>query len=192
MLHSPIMKTNLPQHTLDHIVLDHATILDRIEEMALTASKKYRGQSPIFLRIQDGADKFADLYEVAARRHGLDFATGTITIKSMAGSESNGEPKIVKDYVGPSISGRDVVLVEDIVDTGLTIDYLIKHLSVLKPKSIKTVALFVKDERRQVSDMEFEDIGFQVTGFVVGFGLDFDDHYRDLPDLWLVKFPEET
>ncbi len=177
------------EHRLDHIVLEEEQILLRIAEMGEDAAERYKDENPIFLRVKDGADKLADLFEASAREHGLKFETGTITVKSMDGADTTGIHTVTQGYEGPDMTGRKVVLVEDIIDTGETIAFLFEHLEQYAPTIIKTIALFAKEERRVVKDLEFDDIGFIVQGFVVGFGLDFDDCYRELKDLWLVLFP---
>lgn len=177
------------EHRVDHIVKTENEIVARIFEMGAEASVRYRDDNPIFVVIKDGAEKFANLFFESAKNHDLQFEVGTITVKSMEGKDSSGSHRVVKDYQGPDPRDRKLVFVEDIIDTGDTIKFLLNHFKQYAPTIIKTIALFAKEERRKVKNLEFDDIGFIVRGFVVGFGLDFDGYYRELKDLWVVLFP---
>lgn len=173
------------------MLISEDQIFSRIDEMAEAASKRYRQDKPIFVRVRNGADEFADRFEEAARVYGLEFETGTITVKSMEGTETTGVHVVTEEYSGPDMKDRKVVLLEDIIDTGKTVEFLLGHLAQFAPSIIKTIALFAKMERREVP-VELEDTGFDIAGFVVGFHTDWDDHYRELRDLWVVKFPPHT
>lgn len=176
------------EHRVDHVVKMEEEIVARIYEMGAEASERYRDEKPIFVIIKDGAERFANLFFESATKHGLEFETGSITVKSMEGKDSSGSHRVVEDYRGPDLKGRKVVFVEDIIDTGDTIKFLLNHFKQYAPTIIKTIVLFAKKERRKVKNLKFDDIGFIVRGFVVGFGLDFDGYYRELKDLWVVLF----
>jgi hypoxanthine phosphoribosyltransferase len=100
--------------------------------------------------------------------------------------KSSGEVRILKD-LDESLEGRDVLLVEDIVDTGLTLHYLLQNLRARKPDSLKTVALLNKPSRREI-DVAVDYIGFEIPDeFVVGYGLDYDQRYRNLQDIRILQ-----
>ena len=100
--------------------------------------------------------------------------------------ESSGDVKTIQGLSGP-IKGRNVIIVEDIVDTGLTLSYFISLLQEKKPKSVKVCALFDKPERREVTvPIDYRGLTVPNT-FVVGYGLDFDEKYRELPGLYSIK-----
>ena len=103
-----------------------------------------------------------------------------VRVSSYEGEESTGEIKMKQDLT-ESIQGKDVIIIEDIIDTGRTLKYLKKYLEIKKPNSIKICTLLDKKERR-VCDMEADYVGFTIPDkFVVGYGLDYDEKYRNLP-----------
>jgi hypoxanthine phosphoribosyltransferase len=177
-----------------HPLIEQEEMDSRIDEMARDAAERYKGQNVIFVRVKEGGDKFADAFEAAARRHDLDFESGSITVKSMEGKDSNGDPKITHDYHGPDMKDRKVVLLEDIIDTAITVEKLLEHLGPYGATVIRTIVLFMKEERRNeeawnaIKDT-IDDVGFDVFGFVVGFNIDWEECYRKMKGLWLVKFP---
>lgn len=161
----------------------------RIDEMAKSAAERYKDDNVIFLRIREGGDKFANVFEESANKYNLSFESGSITVQSMEGTESNGTPKVIGKYIGPDMTDRKVVLIEDILDTGKTIDYLTQLLAPYSASVIEAIVLFAKSERVEVDvSSHIVDVGFNVSGFVVGFNTDWDNYYRELPGLWLVKF----
>ena len=103
-----------------------------------------------------------------------------------AGTKSSGEVRLTKD-LDQSLEGRNVVIVEDIVDTGLTLSYLQEILRARGPRAVKTACLLSKPSRRKI-DVKVEYIGFTIEDrFVVGYGLDFDEQYRNLPDIAVLE-----
>jgi hypoxanthine phosphoribosyltransferase len=106
------------------------------------------------------------------------------------GTDSTGEVKLIKD-LDVSIEGRTVIVVEDILDTGLTLKYLLRFFEEKKPKHLRVVVLLDKVERR-VADVRADYIGFEIPNeFVVGYGLDFDERYRNLPDVCTLQFASQ-
>jgi len=106
-------------------------------------------------------------------------------------SQSLGEIRVTKD-IQFVIKGKDVILVEDIIDTGLTIAYLRDRIAAENPNSLRICVLIDKEERREV-DIKADYAGFRLEeGFVVGYGLDFDERYRQLPDIWRIVDKLET
>ena len=108
------------------------------------------------------------------------------------GTSSSGIVKIVKD-LDQSIEGKDVLIVEDIIDSGRTLSYLLQIFRKRKPNSIRLCTLLDKPERRVVPDVNVEYSGFQIPdSFVVGFGLDYDQRYRNLPYIGVISFDDEN
>lgn len=169
------------------ILLDAAKIDARIEELAAAISADYRGRVPHLVGVLKGAWVFmADLI----RRISIHCTVDFLSIQSYgSGTVSSGEVKITKD-LDVSIEGRDVLLVEDILDTGRTYSYLQEILGAHQPASLKLVALLDKHSRR-VIPVEADYVGFEIPDvFVVGYGLDFDQKYRNLADVRRIPSPQ--
>lgn len=153
-------------------------------ELGKTLTEEYRGKNPLVIGILKGAVMFmTDL----SRAMDCDLELDFMDVSSYgAGIESSGDVKIIKD-LDTSLEGRDVLIVEDIIDTGRTLSYLIEIFRYRKAKSIKIVTLLDKKERRAV-DLEADWVGINVPNeFVVGYGLDFDEKYRNLPYVGVLK-----
>jgi hypoxanthine phosphoribosyltransferase len=169
------------------ILLDAARIDARISELAATISSDYRGKNPHLVGVLKGAWVFmADLVRKISIHCTVDF----LSIQSYgAGTVSSGEVKITKD-LDVSIEGRDVLVVEDILDTGRTYSYLQEVLGAHDPASLKLVALLDKHSRRSIP-VEADYVGFEIPDvFVVGYGLDFDQRYRNLADIRHIPSPQ--
>ena len=168
----PPLASDLP------ILLDAAKIEARITELAAAISRDYQGRTPHLVGVLKGAWVFmADL----VRRISIHCTVDFLSIQSYgSGTVSSGEVKITKD-LDVSIAGRDVLVVEDILDTGRTYSYLQEVLGAHDPASLKLVALLDKHSRR-IIPVEADYVGFEIPDvFVVGYGLDFDQKYRNLP-----------
>jgi hypoxanthine phosphoribosyltransferase len=157
-----------------------AQIQHRIIEIAATINADYPGGDPLhFVAVLKGAFVFlSDLARaIAPRPVTLDF----IAVSSYgAATKSSGEVRLLKDLDAP-LQGRDVIIVEDIVDTGLTLQYLQDVLRARDPKTLRTACLLSKSSRRKV-DVKVEYIGFEIEDtFVVGYGLDHAGQFRHLP-----------
>jgi hypoxanthine phosphoribosyltransferase len=125
----------------------------------------------------------ADLSRVLPIHHNLDF----IALAAYEGNGGGGRVRLLKD-LELSIKGRDVLLVEDVVDTGLTLNFLVRTLGLREPSSLAAVALLDRPYRRLVEDLPVRYVGFTVPDeFFVGYGFDLDGRFRSLPDLRLVK-----
>ncbi len=162
------------------ILIDAGRIDLRVRELAAEISRDYRGRTPHLVGILKGAWVFmADLIRNLSIEATVDF----LGIQSYgAGIESSGEVKITKD-LDVSIADRDVLVVEDILDTGRTFHFLQGVLAAHQPASLKLVALLDKTSRR-VIPVRADYVGFEIpNAFVVGYGLDFDQRYRRLPDV---------
>ena len=144
----------------------------------------YEGESPLFVCVLRGAAIFhADLIRNTNLNLFVDFLSAYSYGES---TESSGEVQLIKDLES-SIHGRDVILVEDIVDTGLTLDYLLRNLGSRRPRSLKVCSLLSKPARRKVS-VEIDYLGFEIPDqFVVGYGLDHNQRFRNLPFIARLK-----
>jgi hypoxanthine phosphoribosyltransferase len=152
----------------------------RIKELSRQIMADYAEKDLILVGILKGAFAF---YADLARAIRIPLRVDFLVVSSYgSGAKSSGKVKMVTDLT-EDIAGRDVLLVEDIVDSGLTVQYLIKTLSKRKPKSIRVCALLSKPERRTV-DVTVDYVGFQIPNkYVVGYGLDYQQRYRNLPYL---------
>jgi hypoxanthine phosphoribosyltransferase len=170
---------------IGEIYLSGAEIRARVEELGAQLAADYAGREPILVTILKGAFVFlADLSRATPIPHALDFVV-------LAGYEGGlgGRSKIrlLKD-LDLVIAARDVVLVENVVDTGLTLNYLVKTLALRDPASIAVCTLLDRPYRRLVDDLPLRYVGFTVPDeFFVGYGFDLDDRWRGLPDLRVVN-----
>ena len=164
--------------------LSAAEIDARVKALALEIRRAAGPDTPVHLvGVLKGAFVFlADLMRAIGGTVSCDF----IAVSSYAGTRSTGQVQILKD-LGRSIEGRYVVIVEDIVDTGLTLAYLQDVLWTRTPQVLQTACLLSKPSRRQV-DVPVEYVGFTIDDrFVVGYGLDYDEQYRNLPYIGVVE-----
>lgn len=166
---------------MDHLrlspLISEEEISQRIDKIGATITDKYRGKDLVVVGVLKGSFMFfADLIRAIDTDLSCDF----IGVSSYQGASSSGEVKINLD-LSRSIKDRHVVLVEDIVDTGLTMNYLKRHLANHKPKSLMTAALLMKpDALKEKCDVDL--VGFKIPNdFVVGFGLDYQGYFRNLP-----------
>jgi hypoxanthine phosphoribosyltransferase len=159
------------------VLISEAELQARIAELGQELARDYAQQTPILVGVLQGAFLFmADL--VRATR--IDLTTDFIGVSSYGGSRSSGQVRILSDLSMP-IEGRDVVIVEDIVDTGLTLTYLKRTLDARHPRSLRVCVLVDKIERRKV-DVAVDYVGFTIPNvFVIGYGFDHDGLYRNLP-----------
>ncbi len=152
-------------------------IREKVREIGSEISRDYAGKQPVIVGILNGALIFmADLM----REIDLPLEAYMMAASSYDGHESTGTVEIIKP-LDASIAGRDVILVEDIVDTGITLDCLLESLQDEKPASLEVCALLDKKSCRQV-EVPIKYIGFEIPDeFVVGYGLDYNQRYRNLP-----------
>jgi len=159
-------------------------IESRIKEMAEVISKDYRHKNPLLIAVLKGAVIFlSDLIRYMKEPVEIDF----IAVSSYgASTKSSGVVRILKD-LDQSVQGKDIIIVEDIVDTGLTMKYLVENIGSRRPDSLKVVTLLDKPDRRKV-EFKPDYCGFTIPDcFVVGYGLDFDEKYRQLSDLCILN-----
>ena len=166
------------------ILFSRDVIQKRVRELAGQISKDYAGRELIIIGILKGAFIFmADLIREISIPCRIDF---TRLASYGDGSDSSGKVVMTKD-IETSIKGRDILIVEDILDTGLTLQYLVGWLKERNPDSLKICVLLDKRRRRKVS-FEADYVGFTIDdGFVVGYGLDFNEKYRFSPDIYVIK-----
>ncbi|MBN3524359.1 hypoxanthine phosphoribosyltransferase [Paenibacillus apiarius] len=172
------------QNDIEKVVFSEEQIQARVQELGEQLSRDYEGKCPLVICVLKGAFIFmADLVKRISVPLELDF----MAVSSYgASTKSSGVVRIIKDLDVP-VDGRDVLIVEDIIDTGLTLSYLIEVLQGRKANSIRVVTLFDKPARRNV-DMEADYKGFVLPDeFIVGYGLDFAERYRNLPYIGVLK-----
>jgi hypoxanthine phosphoribosyltransferase len=158
----------------------------RITELGAEITRDYAGRNPLLLGVLKGACIFmSDLIRAIDLKLGIEF----MAISSYGSStRTSGEVRIVKD-LDVAIEGRDILIVEDIIDTGLTLTYLMANLKSRGASSVKLAALLNKPERR-LRNVTIDYLGFDIPdAFVVGYGLDFAERYRNLPFIAIVKDP---
>jgi hypoxanthine phosphoribosyltransferase len=169
--------------TLD-ILYSREQIQKRVRELAGKITADFRGEPVVLLGVLKGACIFlADL----ARNIELDCSFDFLAVSSYgANTQSSGEVRLMKD-VDCSMEDQNVILVEDILDTGLTLTYLKKVLSAHQPRALKIAALLDKPSRR-VQPIEGDYVGFAIPDkFVVGYGMDYAERYRNLPDICILS-----
>ncbi len=161
-------------------------IQSRIAEMGSQIARDYAGKNPLLIVVLKGACIFAsDLLRATDIELGIEF----MAISSYGSSmRTSGEVRIVKDLDVP-VEGRDILIIEDIVDTGLTLSYLIASVRQRGASSVKLAALLDKFERRE-REVNIDYLGFKIPDeFVVGYGLDFAERYRNLPYIAVLRDP---
>jgi hypoxanthine phosphoribosyltransferase len=162
------------------VLLSFEEIQARIKELGGELTRDYAGREPHLVCVLKGACSFmTDL----CREIDLPLSLDYIAVSSYgAATRSSGEVRLLKD-LDQGLDGRDLIVVEDIVDTGLTLNYLLNILRARGPKSMKVVSLLSKPSRRLVQ-IPVDYIGFTIEDqFVVGYGLDFNEKYRNLKDI---------
>ena len=166
------------------VMLSAEEIDKRIRELAAEISKDYEGKSLFLVGVLKGAIIFlSDLVRYITVPLEIDF----IAVSSYGSdTTSSGVVRIQKD-LEQSLKGKDVLIVEDIVDTGLTLNYLYKNILSRQPESLRVITLLDKPERRKV-DFNPDYCGFTIPDrFVIGYGLDYDENYRQLPDICVLN-----
>src|SRR5437588_4697255 len=171
------------------VLISAEQIKERIRELGADIARDYAGKNPLMIGVLKGACTFlSDLMRAADIQLGVEF----IAISSYgAEMRTSGEVRILKD-LDVAIEGRHILVVEDIVDMGLTLSYLLANLKSRGAASVKLAALLDKHERRE-KDVPIDYLGFKIPDkFVVGYGLDFAERYRNLPYIAVVKDPNMT
>jgi hypoxanthine phosphoribosyltransferase len=171
------------------VLIPAEKIQGRIRELGAEIARDYAGRNPLLISVLKGACLFlSDLMRAVDIPLNVEF----IAISSYgAEMRTSGEVRILKD-LDVAIEGRHILVVEDIVDTGLTLSYLLANLKSRGAESVKLAALLDKYERRE-KEVPIDYLGFKIPDkFVVGYGLDFAERYRNLPFIAVLKNPEEA
>jgi hypoxanthine phosphoribosyltransferase len=167
------------------VLIDADAIQARVAELGAQISADYRNvANPLLVCVLKGAFVFlADLTRHLTFPHEVDFMA---TSSYGAATAASGVVRILMDLDRP-VEARDVLIVEDIIDSGYTLDYMLRMLSARNPASLRICTLLSKPERREV-DVPVQYIGFEIPNkFVVGYGLDFDERYRNLPFIGVLR-----
>ena len=173
------------ENNIKEILLTEEQIKNRIKEMGEQISREYAEKDPIFVGVLKGVVIFfADMVREITVPCQFDF----MWISSYEGTQSTGKMTIKRD-VSADMKGRHVVILEDIYDTGNSLDFTYKHLLSKEPASLKICTLLDKPERRKPGiTLKPDYVGFTIPNeFVVGYGLDFNEHYRNLPSVGILK-----
>ena len=168
------------------VLLTEEEVDKKINEVAEQINKDYAGKEVhLICVLKGGAPFMCELAKRVTCNVSLDF----MSVSSYgAGTNSSGVVKIVKDLDEP-LEGKDVLIIEDIIDSGRTLSHLLEIFKQRKPNSIKLCTLLDKPERRVVKDVNVDYVGFHIPDeFVVGYGLDYAQKYRNLPYIGVVKF----
>jgi hypoxanthine phosphoribosyltransferase len=185
MLDKPMVR---PRSVLDdnisEILVDEATIQKRVIELGTAISEAYAGQDLVLVSVLKGSIIFmADLARAITVPHEIDFMA---TSSYGAATSSSGVVRILKD-LNVSIQNRNILVVEDIIDSGHTLSYLLRLLNERQPASLRIVTLLDKPDRRAVP-IDVDWVGFSIPNeFVVGYGLDYNELYRNLPYIGVLK-----
>lgn len=166
------------------ILFSEEKIQEKVEELGKQISKDLEGKNPIVIGVLKGANVFlSDLI----RKIDISVVVDFIAVSSYGlTTESSGVVKINKD-LDFSIENKDIIIIEDIIDTGLTLKYLLENLRSRNPKSIRICSLLDKPDRRKV-DIKVDYIGFKIPDeFIVGYGIDYAEKYRNLPFIASLK-----
>nr|WP_214651332.1 MULTISPECIES: hypoxanthine phosphoribosyltransferase [Brachybacterium] len=165
-------------------MLDEETIHERLREMGARIAEDYADEPPLLVGVLKGA---AIVMSDLARTIDLDVDMDWMAVSSYgSGTKSSGVVRILKD-LGTDISDRRVLIVEDIIDSGLTLKWLLANLRSRGPKSVDVAALLRKPEAARV-EIDVKYVGFDIPNeFVIGYGLDYDESYRNLPYVGVLK-----
>lgn len=166
---------------IDHVLVSEAELKAKVAELGARITRDYEGRDLLLVSILKGSVVFmADLMRAVKMPCAIDFMV--VSSYGGANTSSTGLVKIIKD-LDADLTGKDVLIVEDILDTGITLSKLVPVLKMRNPSSVKICTILSKPSRR-MADIEPDYCGFEVPDeFVVGYGLDYDEKYRNLPDI---------
>ncbi len=170
---------------IDHILVTEEQLKAKVNELGAQITRDYAGRDLLLVSILKGSVVFmADLMRAIQMPCGIDFMV--VSSYGGANTTSTGLVKIVKD-LDQDLSGKDLLIVEDILDTGITLSHLVPMLKLRNPASVRLCTILSKPSRRK-ADIEPDYLGFEVPDeFVVGYGLDYDENYRNLPYVGVLK-----
>ena len=170
---------------IDHILVTEEQLKAKVNELGAQITRDYAGRDLLLVSILKGSVVFmADLMRAIQMPCSIDFMV--VSSYGGANTTSTGLVKIVKD-LDQDLSGKDLLIVEDILDTGITLSHLVPMLKLRNPASVRLCTILSKPSRRK-ADIEPDYLGFEVPDeFVVGYGLDYDEKYRNLPYVGVLK-----
>ncbi len=177
-----------PSHSFRTLIPEEQ-LRRRVAELGAQIAGDFSGKRPLLISILKGGFMFlADLSRAVREDHEVDF----MAVSSYAGGKiSTGSVRILSD-LSQSIKGRHVILIEDIYDTGLTLRYLKNHLQLREPASL-SICTLLRKERPEHAGVELDYVGFEIPDeFVVGYGLDFEEIYRNLPEIAILEMAPTT
>ena len=172
------------KNDIKEVLFTEEQLRQKVDELGAQITADYQGKNPLIVSVLKGSYVFmADL----TRRINVPCQVDFMVVSSYgAGTKTSGEVQIIKDLEN-SIDGRDLIIVEDILDSGVTLNYLMKVLTARWANSIRLCTLLSKPDRRRV-DVPVDYLGFEIPDeFVVGYGLDFAERYRNLPYIGILK-----
>lgn len=172
------------RNDIQEVLFSEQQLADKVAELGARISADYEGKNPLVVSVLKGSYVFmADLTRKITIPCNVDF----MAVSSYgAGTKTTGEVQIIKD-IGSKIDGRHLIIVEDILDSGVTLSFLMKILKARGAASIRLCTLLSKPERRKV-DVPIDYLGFEIPdAFVVGYGLDYAETYRNLPYIGILK-----
>lgn len=170
-------------HDIERVLYTEDQIAERVAAIGQEITRDYQGRYPHLVTIVKGSIPFlADLM----RQIQIPLTIDLLGVSSYSGTQSSGEARLTKD-LDESIEGRHVIVVEDVIDTGLTLSYVLRNLRQRAPASIKVVTMLDKPTRRE-GKVEANYVGYSIPDyFVVGYGLDWNQNYRQLPYIGVLK-----
>ncbi len=171
-------------NSIERVLVSEEQINEAVQRIAKQIEEDYEGKEVLFVGLLKGSVAFmADLIKAYTKTCTIDF----MAVSSYgSGTESTGRVNIIKD-LSQSIVGKDIVIVEDIIDSGNTLSFIKAYFAAKNANSVKICTLLNKPERRVV-DIDVDYIGFEIPDeFVVGYGLDYDEHFRNLPYVGILK-----
>jgi len=183
-----LKKYNLDDYTFEELISEEE-LSNRVKELGEQISKDYAGKIPVIIGVLNGSFLFmADL----VRNLNIDFEVDFLKISSYGNeTKSSGTVRLVKD-ISADITGRDIIVVEDIVDTGLSVEFLYNRLNEAKPSSIRFVTCLKKPSKVNIDDL-VNYIGFNISGsFVIGYGLDYAQKFRGLSSIYNLNPKKEN
>jgi hypoxanthine phosphoribosyltransferase len=172
------------KNDIERVLISEEEIQKKVKELGIQLTEEYKDRFPLAVGVLKGATLFmADLLKRIDTQLEMDFMDVSSYGKSTV---SSGEVKIIKD-LNASVEGRDILIIEDIIDSGLTLSYLVELFHYRKAKSVKIVTLLDKPTGRK-ADIQADYVGFITPdAFVVGYGLDYAEKYRNLPYIGILK-----
>ena len=174
---------------IEKVLFTEEQIKRKVKEMAKKICDDFQHHKSIIgvSVLLGSATFFSDLVNEISSLNGPKIISDSVQISSYEGSESTGNVKLSVD-IHNNVNGKEIILIEDIVDTGISINYLVKHLKKVKgAKSVRVCSLLSKHSRRKV-EVSIDYLGFEIPDeFVVGYGLDYNQKYRDLPYIGVLK-----